>query len=159
MKFDKDDILDLNEENIKNLFSYCVATKDSTPDNIMSTRFIDKTSGFEIPDMFFLTNRIKEKSNSIRYLIGQLKSIHSHDLSMSLSEGFYKYDNSIWTQNKMLLFSLYYMGNAASIFPLFSNSSDGLIAILKNYPELKPTLSPNDPNFRKKIDGQEPADD
>lgn len=158
MKFNDDDILDLNEESIKKLFAYCVATKDSNPEDIMSTRFIEKSSSYPIPDMYFLKDKIKEKSNSIRYLLGQLKTIHSHDLSMSLTDGFYKYDNSIWTQNKMFLFSLYYMGNAARIFPLFSDSSDGLIAILENYPELKPTLSPNDPNFKKKS-GQEPADD
>ena len=159
MKFNNDDILDLNEESIKKLFTHCTATKDSNPENVISTNFVEKSSGYTIPDMYFLKDRIKNKSNTILYLLGQLKPVHSLSPIMSLSDGFYKYDNTIWTKNKMLLFSLYYMGSAADIFPQFGNSSKGLIALLADFPELKPTLSPNDPNFRKKTDGQEPADD
>ncbi len=159
MNFNKDDILDLNEESIKELFTYCVATKNSNPEDVISANFMEKASNTTVPDMYFLKDRIKEKSKSIMYILGQLKSVHSKEPIIFLNNGFYKYDNTTWTQNKMLLFSLYYMGNAINVFPHFSRSSNGFLGFLENYPELKPTLSPNDPNFRKKTDGQEPADD
>lgn len=149
MNFKSEDILDLNEDNIKALFAYCLATKDANPEKVLSTRFIEKNPAHDVPDMYFLTDRIREKSNTILYLLGQLKVIHDREVIMELSEGFFKYDGTTWTQNKMLLFALYYMGNATSCFPLFSDSSKGFIALLNNYPELKPTLSPNDPNYTK----------
>ena len=149
MNFKNEDILDLNEENIKALFAYCLATKDANPKNVLSTRFVEKSPAHDISDMYFLIDRIREKSNTILYLLGQLKVIHDRKAIMKLSEGFFKYDGTTWTQNKMLLFALYYLGNAASCFPLFYVGDDIIFGFLENYPELKPTLSPNDPNYTK----------
>lgn len=149
MNFRNEDILDLNEENIKKLFAYCLAAKDANPENVMPMIFIERGSAYNVPEIYFLTDRIKEKSNTILYLLGQLKVVHDKSLIMSLTDGFFKYDGTIWTQNKMLLFALYYMGNATRCFPLFHVNDDGVFALLADYPELEPTLSPDDSDHIK----------
>lgn len=161
MEFKKEDMIDLNEQNVQKIFAYCLANQQTNPDNIVKANFFEKTENVNIPHMNFDKTRLFQFSNPISYLLGQLHSVHSGKSNMTATDGFKKYDGTNWTQNKVALFALYYLGTASASLPQFI-----YLDALKNYASpisdfkdiLKPTLSPNDPNFKKK-GGQEPADD
>lgn len=151
MKYDEKDMLDLNEKNVKGIFTYCLATKETPKSNIRVFTFFSDSCNVQVPKMPFDDDKLEEKRLAVRYLLGQLKSVHYNDDLMDLTDGFKKYDGTTWTTNKMALFSLYYLGCATQNFPDFRPSEipNQFSTILKKVPTLQPTLSPNDPNFRK----------
>lgn len=161
MEFKKEDIIDLNEQNVQKIFAYCLANNKTAPSNTLKSSFFNNETPGNIPDMNFDKLKLAETSNRILYMLGQLHSLHNQNTVLIVTEGFKKYDGTNWTQNKVALFALYYLGTAASVLPSFK-----YLPLSKNYASpisnfkhiLKPTLSPNDPNFKKK-GGQEPADD
>ncbi len=149
MIFEKENMIDLNEENISNVFKYCIATRDISPDDLISTSFFEKEAQIPVPEMKFSRQRLHEKSNVISYMFCQLEKIHKNDLEILLEDGFKKYDGSVWTTNKTMVFSLYYLACATGFLPKFKPvprlkafASD----LLLNY-FIEPTLSPNDSNF------------
>lgn len=50
MKFERKDMLDLNEENIKKLFNYCLATKETT--DPFKAEFLKETQNMKLPNIF-----------------------------------------------------------------------------------------------------------
>ena len=111
--------------------------------------------------MHFNKTKLAEMRNAINYMLGQLQPVHNKAILMSLHEGFRKYTDKNWTVNRMALFSLYYLGVASDQLPEFRPSAisdKDFVSPINRQALLKPTLSPDDPNFRKK-GGQEPADD
>lgn len=151
MKYKREEMLDLNEENVKKLFTYCLATKQTPKSNIRIFGIFSDNCDVNVPKMPFNNDKLEEKRLVIRYLLGQFKSLHKKDNIMFLSDGFEKYDGTTWTNNKMALFSLYYLGCATQNFPAFwpSEIPNQFSTILKKVPTLQPTLSPNEPNFDK----------
>lgn len=151
MKYKREDMLDLNEENVKQLFKFCMATKETETSDILSCSFIENGTSLKIPDISFKRKSLITKAHSIIYMLGQLEKVHKRSIDMFLQDGFKKYDGTNWTSDKGLLFSLYYIGCAASVLPDFEQSivRKNIICPLLNMPNLKPTLSPNDPNFNK----------
>ncbi len=149
MKFTREDMLDLNEENIRKIFKFCMATKETPKENIILGNFIKKCVPIEIPNVPFNLENIRLMRPSIYYILGQLNFLHSKKLEVQPQDGFKKYDGTNWTKDKALLFSLYYVGCSSSVLPLFTNvpPSKELVCMLLKNPDLKPTLSPNDPNF------------
>ena len=96
--------------------------------------------------------RLQEMQGAISYMLGQLMSVHSKDILMTLNEGFRKYTDKNWTENRVALFSLYYLGVSADKLPEFKPSlldKGEFISSINRQASLKPTLSPNDPNFEK----------
>lgn len=159
MKFKSEEMLDLNEENVKNIFNYCLAKKD-TKDPIKA-EFLEGAPNAQLPNIFFSKEKVLEKNHTITYLLGQLNDVHLKSHHISLLDGFNKYDGTTWTNNKGTLFMLYYLGTIATMLPTFQlfKPKKTYVSIILGNSFLKPTLSPNDPNFKKKTDGQEPADD
>ncbi|MBQ8604093.1 MAG: hypothetical protein IJ410_04535 [Oscillospiraceae bacterium] len=151
MKYKREDMLDLNEVNVKNLFKYCLATEETPKNNFVVSSFFTDDCNVNIPKIPFCYDKLEEKQLAVRYLLGQLKKVHTNRNLMSLSDGFYKYDGTNWTSDKRALFSLYYLGCATLNFPQFSPSikPNHFDAVLTEIPTLKPTMSPNDPNFEK----------
>ena len=152
MKYKREEMLDLNEENVKKIFAYCVATPQTLTDNIRRSSFFSPSCNVKMTKMNFDKIRLKKVRNSINYMLGQLKPVHSHSLLMSLQEGYRKYDNTLWTENKITLFSLYFLGTATIQLPHFEhsiNNPQNFDSPINRQIELKPTLSPNDPNFKK----------
>lgn len=151
MKYNKNEMLDLNEENVKQIFTFCMATGETTKADILSCSFLEKGVSATVPNIAFNRKHLTSKADSIIYILGQLEKVHNHSIDMTLADGFKKYDGTNWTSNKGLLFSLYYLGCASSVLPDFeqSNVRKNIICPLYNMPSLKPTLSPNDPNFEK----------
>lgn len=68
MKFERKDMLDLNEENIKKLFNYCLATKKTT--DPFKAEFLKETQNMKLPNIFFSRQKVTEKYQAIKYLIG-----------------------------------------------------------------------------------------
>ena len=151
MEFRKEDMIDLNEQNVQKLFAYCLANDQTDPQNIVKANFFEITEIVNIPTMKFDKIKLFAFSNTISYLLGQLNSVHSGKSNMIATDGCKKYDGTTWTQNKVALFALYYLGTASASLPQFI-----YLDALKNYASpisdfkdiLKPTLSPNDPNFK-----------
>ena len=151
MEFRKEDMLDLNEQNVQRIFSDCLANDKTDPSNVLEKNFFGRYVPGNIPKMKFDKEKLHGYSKSIIYMICQLKSIHERKAELGLMDGFRKYDGTNWTQNKIALFALYYLATTTSFFPEFeylpiSKEFSSCIANFQFY--LKPTLSPNDPNFK-----------
>ena len=151
MKYKREEMLDLNETNVKNLLKYCMATKETPQNNIRSFTFVSDECEANIPKMPFDKEQLDEKEGAICYLFGQLLNLHTGNNLIFLFDGLKKYDGTTWTSDKMALFSLYYLGVATQTIPGFTPSRvpNQVSMILTNQAYLKPTLSPNDPNFEK----------
>ena len=152
MKYKREEMFDLNEENVKNIFKYCMATTRTPKENIRSYTFFSEKCQVNIQKMPFDIARLQEMEGAINYMLGQLLSVHSNDILMPLNEGFRKYTDKNWTENRVALFSLYYLGVSACRLPEFKPSTygkDEFISPINRSVFLEPTLSPNDPNFEK----------
>lgn len=161
MEFKKEDMIDLNEQNVQQLFAYCLANNSTPAENIIKSNFFRDSSAPNIPDMTFDTSKVLQVNRKISYILGQLNAFHIGTANMSATDGFKKYDGTNWTQNKVALFALYYLADASALLPKFTyypSLKNFASPLVLNANLVKPTLSPNDPNFKKKS-GQEPADD
>lgn len=161
MEFKKEDMIDLNEQNVQKIFAYCLANNKTNSNNIVKANFFGDTEKVDIPTINFDNERITKFTNTINYLLGQLASVHRGNSNMLATDGFQKYDGTNWTQNRIALFALYYLGSAVALLPdfIYLDSYKNYVSPISDFKHiLKPTLSPNDPNFKKK-GGQEPADD
>ena len=158
MEFKNEDMLDLNEQNIKKIFKTCLATKE-TKDPVKSDFLLEK-SKVPMPNIIFSKEKLKENLVAIHYLLGQLHSVHAEHEKLLLLDGFKKYDGTNWTTDKSTLFMLYYLGTSVGAIPLFKPLLERrtFTSSIHGQLHLKATLSPNDPKFKKKV-GQEPADD
>lgn len=161
---------ELNEGNVQAIFNRCLAKDGEEFYNV-------QVLGAEITknpsDIFQMSSKeIKENDKNIRYLIGQLKTIHIPNVkAITLQEGFFRYDNHVWTKDFDSLFKLYSLSLAGVYLRGFGRTSDNNISSLVDYTHCKPTLSPKDPNFpawweehkseweEPKKEGKEPADD
>lgn len=102
--------------------------------------------------MSFDKKKLIQISEAVNYLLGQLGAVHDGIANLVATNGFEKYDGTKWTQNKIALFALYYLGTVTGSMPMFM-----YLDAYKNYVSpiftfkdiLIPTLSPNDPNFDK----------
>ena len=150
-KYDRSEMLDLNEENVKKVFTYCLATNQTPKNNIRVYSFFSDECKVNVPKIPFDETKLNEMNQTILYLLGQFENLHTKNGLLFLSDGFKKYDGTTWTTDKMALFSLYYLGVATQNLPRFipSRIPNQFDTILAKIPYLKPTLSPNDSNFEK----------
>mgnify|MGYP003293463196 CR=1 FL=1 len=153
--------IELNEENVLNIYNYCSVddmTTESLDSNLLPTKIFTKSScGQDSPEIIFDKTKIKECSSAITYLYGQLDFVHNSLETFFPESGFITYKHTSWTQNNSTLMALYYLGIASDTIPIFTlNPSTKKLSSFNFF--ITPTLSPSDPNYRKK-GGQEPADD
>ena len=152
MRYNKNEMLDLNEENVKKMIGYCLATTQTPKDNIHTYTFFYDINNINVPKANFDRERLSEMKKAINFMLGQLKVVHSKKLVMTLQDGFKKYNDKNWTVNKIALFSLYYLGVSTDQLPSFEkapDSSPNFISPINRQSSLEPTLSPNDPEFEK----------
>lgn len=152
MKYKREEMFDLNEENVKNIFKYCLASVQTPKELVGSYSFLAENCQTDIPKMHFNKTKLAEMRNAINYMLGQLQSIHNNELVMYFHEGFRKYTDENWTVNRMALFSLCYLGVATSQLPQFEPSSTKEGAFespIHTQTSLMPTVSPNDKKFEK----------
>lgn len=131
--------IDLNEANVQTIFNRCLATEDT--DIVISVSLFSKEEHEKVDTpITFDKEEIEKERKNIRYLMGQIKSVHE-DLSIMYSTiGTQKYNGEIWTAEPENLMKLLYLARAAGIMSAFGKCLAGLKYIA-------PTLSPTDPNF------------
>lgn len=143
--------LELTTENVFKLFNDCLATPES--EKIVRSSFYDYSSSRKAPEVPFDVTILFKHKSLIKYYLGQLKGVHDNKIKMIPSDGLFNYKGEKWTNDNRALFSLYYLGVASASFPNFIDGEK--YAVTNNLPlffkaGLKPTLSPNDPNFNIK---------
>lgn len=137
---------ELTEGNVQAIFNRCLAKEGEDFYNV-------QVIGLELTknpsDIVQLSSEKMEKNEqNIRYLLGQLKTIHIPNVKViSLQEGFFRYDNHVWTKDFNFLFQLYDLALGCVYFRGFGQTEDGNISSLIDYKHITPTLSPKDPAF------------
>lgn len=140
--------LDLTEGNVQAIFNRCLATKDSSS-ALRSDLFpaglgyldIGKRHAFEFDKEIILKNK-----SSLKYLFGQLASVHTPKKILTVEDFLKNYLGQNWTSEKATLMQLLYLGNCPKIDLIFpfnakQNNTTHFVS------SIKPTLSPKDPNF------------
>ena len=151
MKYYRESMIDLNEENVRRIFCNCIATEQTPVEDIISTTFIKSDFQTPIPSIQLSRSCLSENFLTLCYLTGQLENMHKRNLAFHVNDGLKKYDGSYWTQDKMAVFSLYYLSTVTGVLPYFkpSPSLKTFVSFLNENPLLEPTLSPDDPNFEE----------
>lgn len=147
MKYERKDMLDLTEENVKKVFNYCLAAKETK--DPFKAEFLKETQNMKLPNIFMSKQKINEKVLTIRYLLCQLAAVHEDRSHVELLDGYRKYNGTNWTENKGTLFMLYYLATSTGALPLFTPYAPTKTYVSPIYGQLrlKPTLSPADPDF------------
>lgn len=138
--------IDLNEDNVQAIFNRCLAKEGEDFYNVqVAGSELTKNPSDIVP---LSKQKMKKNAQNIRYLLGQLKTIHLPDVkAITLQEGFFRYDNHVWTKDFYSLFQLYALALGCVYFRGFSQTKDGNITSLIDYSRCTPTLSPKDPAF------------
>ena len=138
--------IDLNEGNVQAIFNRCLAKKG---EDFYNVQVVGSELSKNPSDIVQLSGEKMEKNDqNIRYLLGQLKTIHLPDVkAITLQEGFFRYDNHVWTKDFNSLFQLYALALGCVYFRGFGQTKDGNITSLIDYNRCTPTLSPKDPAF------------
>lgn len=149
IKYDKRDVIDLNEANVMALLNYCAANAQTAPDDIISANFFTEDSQMNVPSLKFSKSKLFEKRNTIYYILGQLRCVHDNSVFAEITSGAYKYDGTVWSMNNAAVFSLYYLGCASGTFPQFKANTNvnQYLADFAEVNRILPTLSPNDSEF------------
>ena len=162
---------ELNEGIVQEIFNKCLANGKS--ENTTLATLFPTALGYDDSVeklIYFDSNTLLKNKKNIEYLFGQLHRVHNPNGSFNMSINDYNttYQNKHWTDDKVALLKLLYLGVCSKtncIHPFVAKTNTSVIS-----PELKPTLSPEDPNFPAwweehksewediKKDGQEPGD-
>lgn len=137
---------ELTEGNVQAIFNRCLAKEG---EDFYNVQVVGSELTKNPSDIVQLSREKMEKNEqNIRYLLGQLKTIHIPNVKViSLQEGFFRYDNHVWTKDFNSLFQLYDLALGCVYFRGFGQTEDGNISSLIDYKHITPTLSPKDPNF------------
>ena len=138
--------LELNEDNVQAIFHRCLAKEG---EHFYNVQVLGSELTKNPSDIVQLSKqKMEENDQNIRYLLGQLKTIHLPDVkAITLQEGFFRYDNHVWTKDFDFLFQLYALALGCVYLRGFSKTKDGNITSLIDYNHCTPTLSPKDPAF------------
>lgn len=160
--------LDLNSETIKELTQSCSVTPTSK--EFYKVIFEQIPMGYpkDSKPFIFDADAFDKIRPNIYYLFGQLKLIHDKKHNLPIKEILKKYDDTIWTKDKIAPLLLLHLGIGAGI--ILPPNAQTKSCVLRT--DILPTISPNDPNFEKwynenkekilslrKKGGQEPSDD
>ena len=151
MDYHRENMIDLNEENVRNIFYNCIATEQTPVEDIISTTFIESDIQTPIPSIQLSRITVNNNYLKLLYLVGQLENVHKVNFTFRINDGFKKYDGSYWTQDKMAVLSLYYLSCVTNVLPYFKPSPvlKTFVSDLSENVLLKPTLSPDDPYFEE----------
>ena len=146
--------LELNEENVMRIYNDCLVTEADLPledsDVLASKIFVVESCGKDSPTIFFKKAKIREHSDTIEYLYGQLCLVHLHSLTMEPAMGTVTYQAKSWTGDTSVLMEFYYLGVAnITIMPFILDPYSK--AIVTDLIGIEPTYSPNDPKYKKEI--------
>ena len=140
--------LELNEGNVQAIFNRCLATKESQ--EISGGILFPPSHGYkeDAERMIRFDSEILLKNKkTIEYLLGQLEKVHSSKAGKRITIDDYNmtYNGKNWTRDKATMLQFLYLGvtkDTLLISPFRAEDSTSIIS-----PQVKPTLSPKDPNF------------
>ncbi|MGM9662594.1 MAG: hypothetical protein ACI3WR_05825 [Oscillospiraceae bacterium] len=137
--------LELNEGNVQAIFNRCLATEDTPNSDVQLSILFKKIMGYDKDSdpMAFCKSKIEQNKKNILYLLGQLDSVHRGSRIITAKESIFRYDGKQWATNNAVIGELYHLAEAADgIAPFVKQSNRAMTE-----PEVKPTLSPKDPDF------------
>lgn len=165
--------LDLNEGNVQAIFNRCLAKPDSK--EILPTSPFPVITGYSAKNnkvVDFDDQAILSNKKNIEYLFGQLQTVHegNSEKRATINDFTTTYSKKSWTDSKAHLLELLYLSVTPNVHLIrpFSFRDNNTTTLRTN---IKPTLSPKDPNFpawweehkaeweEPKKEGKEPADD
>ncbi len=142
--------LELNEANVQAIFNRCLKKEDTK--EVVRTALFMTLLGYTDKEeivIAFDKDALRKNEKSIRYLYGQLKSIHispNETRRQTLDDFRETYMNSIWTHGKSAALELLYLGSNSVLGFVgpFSKKQNDTTTVSKT---ITPTLSPKDPAF------------
>ena len=151
MRIKKLEDLELNQENVLQLYKQCLVPKQNIgiePKNELRIKiFTVESCGKDSPEFVFNKNVIDDNIDIIEHYLGQLKIAHENFKEFTLPMGFINYKNEPWTKDNGTLMALYYLAVASKIIPVFTKLPD-CDKIASSSESISPALSPNDPGFK-----------
>ncbi len=142
--YKKEDVIELNEQNVMQIFQDCLMNENTPKENLLEYRFADNPN---VPLSKFDYYKLKENKNKLEYLVGQLFYTHNlrdNYVTFTTSVGAVNYKNEAWTKNPNVLYAFYYLTTSQLVISQFTPS--GITRIIDTKSTI-PTLSPNDPEF------------
>ena len=139
-------VVDLNEGEVQAIFNRCLFTENDTIEDCTRSTLFTKELGYEEDSkpVCFSKKRVEQNKKNILYMLGQLRATHNRSFRVTSTESIYKYDNTKWTSDTVELMELYHLGEITQgIMPFVKRSNTATINMI----DVKPTLSPKDPNF------------
>ena len=135
--------LELDEINVRILYQSCLSNEETTE------WIYQKDYQYQgLPTAEYLDDldaqRVKINEKSIRFLYGQLLSVHRGYQKFNIRAGMINYQNHYWTGNAKVYAKFLYMGLAAGILKTM-DLVDNRAIIITN--EITPTLSIHDIHF------------
>ena len=139
----------LNEGNVQRLFNNCIA--NASTQEVVTSFLFPKAFGYdgsEKPIHFDKALLLKNKK-SIEYLFGQLHRVHfpTGSYKMTADDFNTTYQGIYWAGSTAALLKLLYLGATVEVLAISPFKADTSTSVLS--PSIKPTLSPNDPNFSR----------
>ena len=142
--------LELNEANVQAIFNRCLKKEDTK--EVVRTALFMTLLGYTDKEeivIAFDKDALRKNEKNIRYLYGQLKSIHmspNETRRQTLDDFRETYMNSIWTHGKSAALELLYLGSNSVLGFVgpFSKKQNDTTTVSKT---ITPTLSPKDPAF------------
>lgn len=142
-------LMELNESNVQSIFNRCLA-KDGTPkENVSGSILFSRTLGYKPEEeivFYFDKEKLLANKKSIKYLYGQLRSVHQKKDELCLDDAWYDYSGKRWSTDKACLLYLLYLGCTHETL-LISPFNAEISAAVLDIDTVKPTLSPKDPNL------------
>ena len=153
-----EDVVDLNEENVRRFLKYCKARpEDPADDALLAFCYVDEDGKIEPKTRTNLSkSRYKEQENRILSMLGQLKQVHENNKYFSPESSIMdfidfqtKYDGTRWTEDPNTTLFLYWLGSAGGYFQGLIKKKDGIYRTDLRESALKiPAMeSPNDSNL------------
>lgn len=165
--------IELNEENVLKIYNACLMKKTLfrfLSSDLLPVKIFTKAScGKDSPEVYFSKAKIQEYRQAIEYMYGQLYEVHHGSVPEEYREAYQKlgmddpnakflspdggalnYKNQPWTKDRNTLMMFYYLGVASvTIMPFVEDVVRGQIGV--DLIDIVPTLSPNDPDFEKRL--------
>ncbi|MBQ8604196.1 MAG: hypothetical protein IJ410_05070 [Oscillospiraceae bacterium] len=141
---------DLNEGNVQAIFNRCLRKAESK--EIARAALFSRIMGYSEEEELvvdFDENALLKNERNIRYLYGQLSAVHTGKglkNRLSMADFSTNYQGSVWNLTEAAVKELLYLGcnKAVALSYPFSKAENDTTVISK---DIKPTLSPKDPNF------------
>ena len=137
--------LELNEGNVRAIFERCLAKEETV--GMVSSILYYKELGYGKEDLgvTFDKNALIANQKNIKYLYGQMASVHENQSILKETDFAKTYSGHLWTEDAASMMQLIYLGisKEVKLLTLF-NAKIGGTAL---YTPITPTLSPKDPAF------------